>query len=65
MEKIAEKGCHEKKEDITGKEDAMLKVLESMLKKIEELDRTAKKTTHQHQYQTSEGKIFRHPLQEL
>ena len=37
MEKISEEGCHEKKEDIADKKDAMLKVLESMLQKIEEL----------------------------
>ena len=44
MEEISEEGCHEKKkaETVAEKEDAMLKVLESMSKKIEELDRTAK-----------------------
>ena len=44
----------------------MLKVLESMLRKIEELDRTAKENlTCRRQYQTSEGKIFGHHPQEL
>ena len=42
MEKISEEGCHEKREDTADKEDAMLKVLEPMLQKIEDLDRTAK-----------------------
>ena len=43
-EKISEEGCHEKvkAEKVAEEEDAMLKVLESMSKKIEELDKTAK-----------------------
>ena len=48
MEKIPEEGCHEKvkAETVAEKEDAVLKVLESMSKKIEELDRTAKENPH-------------------
>ena len=43
-EKISEEGCREKAkaENVTEKGNAMLKVLESMSKKIEELDKTAK-----------------------
>ena len=41
-EKISEEGCYEKREGSANKENAMLKVLESMLWKIEDLDKTAK-----------------------
>ena len=44
MEKISEEGCYEKREDPADKENAMLKVLELMSRKIEDLDRTAKES---------------------
>ena len=62
-EKISEEGSHErvKVEKVAEKEDAMLKVLESMLRKIKELDRTAKENLTS----TSVPNIRGHHPQEL
>ena len=49
-EKISEEGCYEKREGSADKEIAMLKVLELMSWKIEDLDKTAKETVYQLQY---------------
>ena len=53
MEKISEEGYHEKvkAETVAEKEDTMLKVVESMLRKIEEWIEPLKKISCQHQYQ--------------
>ena len=61
MAKISEKGCHKKNENIAEKEDAMLKVLESMLRKIEELDRTAKGKLMSTSVPDIRGQDFRTP----
>ena len=66
MEKSSEGGCYEKREDPADKENAMLKVLESMSRRIElTWIEQPKKTVQRLQYQISEGKISRHHLQEL
>ena len=61
MEKISEEGCHQKNENIAEKEDAMLKVLESMLRKIEELDRTAKENLTSTSVPNIRGQDFQIP----
>ena len=61
MEKTPEESFHEKvKAGITEeKEDAMLRVLESMSKKIEELDRTAKESLASTSVPNIRGQEFR------
>ena len=61
MEKITEEGCHGKREDTVDKEDAMLKVLESMLQKIEDLDRTAKENHTSTSIPNIRGQDFQTP----
>ena len=63
MEKISEEGCHEKTkaENVAEKEDAMLKVLESMSKKIEELDKTAKENLMSTSIPNIRGQEFQTP----
>ena len=61
VEKISEEGCHEKKEDIADKEDAMLKVLEPMSRKIEDLDRTAKENRTSTSIPNIRGQDFQTP----
>ena len=69
IEKTPEEGLHGKAEtkNTEEKEDAMLRVLESMSKKIEieELDELLKKASLQHQYQTSGDRNFEHLPWEL
>ena len=58
---ILEEGCHEKREDAADKEDTMLKVLESMLWKIEDLDRTAKENCTATSISNIRGQDFQTP----
>ena len=63
MEKISEEGSHEKvkAEEVVEKEDAMLKVLQSMSRKNEELDRTAKENLTSTSVPNIKGQDFQTP----
>ena len=63
VEKISEEGCCKKvrAETVVEKEDAMLKVLESMSKKIEELDRMAKENFMSTSIPNIRGQDFQTP----
>ena len=61
IEKISKEGCYEKREDPADKENAMLKVLESMSKKIEDLDRTAKENHTSTSIPNIRGQDFQTP----